>query len=1130
MTLNDATRAQNDAADPDRSTWLAANAGSGKTRVLTDRVARLLLRGVLPERILCLTFTKAAASEMQNRLFARLGEWAMLDDGALGAALSALGEPVPDAAALREARTLFARAIEAPGGLKIQTIHAFCAALLRRFPLEARVSPQFRELDERASQRLRTEVLDAMADGRDAHLVEAAAPAMTGTPDSLLADLARMLDMVLPGPSDDQICAAYGIAPGQTMDGLAARILDADTWSWLRGLIPALQGGAKTDQKTATLLAGLSGPDDAAVAALESVLLYRSGDKFGTAKLDTTPTKGARKDPVLAAAAPRFDALAQQVEAARETRLAIAAAARDRALYAFSRRYLELYGAEKARRGVLDFDDLILATRNLLAEPGVAEWVLWRLDGGIDHILVDEAQDTSPAQWQVIGHLAQEITAGLGARADRTRTLFVVGDKKQSIYAFQGADASGFDRMRADFAERLENTESPLRRRALAFSFRSAPQILQAVDATFEGRLASGFAPDETHVAFNAALPGRVDLWPVIDPAEDPEDGPWYQPVDHVGAQHHTVLLARRIARFIRNAIDQGQPIPELQGDTVVTRPVHAGDFLILVRRRQRLFSEIIRAAKQLDLPIAGADVLRVMAELAVRDIMALMQFLATPEDDLSLATALRSPLFGLSEADLYTLAHGRSRYLWPALRDARDQFPDTVDTLQDLFSQTDVLRPFELIERILTRHRGRQKLIGRLGTEAEDGIDALLAQALAYEATDVPSLTGFLEWAQADDLKIKRPADAGGQVLRVMTVHGAKGLEAPIVILPDCANWQNPNPGPIAQDADGMIWAAKADDAPQRHKNARAAAKAAATQERDRLLYVAMTRAEKWLIVAAAGQTGDGDDSWYAQVQDGLTRAGATRAPFDLDGQGPTEGLTLTSPQWGTLRPGAAPPPTVQTIPVLPAYLDRPAPAAPPRLTARSPSDLGGAKALSGADGDTTDVALARGTVLHALLEHLAALPPDTRMLAGQAFLDDTLRDADLAAAAPLGPEILAEAFAILNAPALAPLFAAGTLAEVPISAEIPGLGRIHGVIDRLIVKPDTVLAVDFKSNRTVPENPADTPEAILRQMGAYAAALAQIYPGRRIETAIVWTKTAERMDLQHSDVIAALARAGAS
>ena len=406
--------------------------------------------------------------------------------------------------------------------------------------------------------------------------------------------------------------------------------------------------------------------------------------------------------------------------------------------------------------------------------------MLYRLDGGIDHILVDEAQDTSPDQWDVVEKLAQEFTSGEGARSDVERTIFVVGDKKQSIYSFQGADPQAFDRMQQEFGRRLAESGSKLWDSTLEYSFRSSSAILSLVDILFENRAEAGFHKDSLHRAFKADLPGRVDLWPVVEKVEEDDDGDWTDPVDRPGARHHTVILAEKVAQSIKDMIDRGETIPE-DGETpgtFVRRKVQPGDFLILVQRRSDLFAEIIRACKALRLPIAGADRLKVGAELAVKDLAALLSFLATPEDSLSLATVLKSPLFGWTEQQLFDLAHRRQeQFLWAALRQRAEEFPETLDILNDLRGQIDFLRPYDLIERILTRHDGRRKLLGRLGAEAEDGINALLSQALAYERTDIPSLTGFLVWIQTDDLEIKRQMSGVGNMIRVMTVHGSKGL-----------------------------------------------------------------------------------------------------------------------------------------------------------------------------------------------------------------------------------------------------------------------------------------------------------------------------------------------------------------
>jgi len=1114
---DDATERQVQAARPDASTWLAANAGSGKTRVLTDRVARLLLADVEPQHILCLTYTKAAASEMQNRLFKRLGAWAMLDDDALRAALTELGaEGAITPRRLAHARTLFARAIETPGGLKIQTIHSFCASLLRRFPLEAGVSPQFSEMEDRAAALLREEIVEDFADGPRAPLIAALADHLTDTDFAALTAAVTAKRAAFAQPLDaGGLLELFDLPPGFDEAALAAEVFLGGEAELLARLRNVLAGGKSSDQKAAEKLAAITEPGLSDLPVLEGVFLTGAGAKEPfSAKLGSFPTKDLRTDH--ADLMEKIEPLMLRVEAARPRRLGLAAARKSRALHAFAAEFLPEYERRKQLRGWLDFDDLILKTRQLLNDPGVAAWVLYRLDGGIDHILVDEAQDTSPEQWDVIEKLAQEFTSGQGARPEVERTIFVVGDKKQSIYSFQGADPDAFDRMQAEFSRRLENAGTGLQDLTLEYSFRSAQAILQLVDLVFEGREQAGFHKEALHRAFKSDLPGRVDLWPVVEKVEDEDDRDWTDPVDRPGARHHTVVLAERIAQGIKEMIDRGETVP-VDGPAprrFRRRPVRAGDFLILVQRRSDLFAEIIRACKAARSPIAGADRLKVGAELAVKDLAALLRFLATPEDDLSLATVLKSPLFGWSEQELFDLAHRREkRFLWQALRDRAKEFPETLRVLNDLRDQTDFLRPYDLIERILTRHDGRRKLLGRLGAEAEDGINALLSQALAYERSAIPSLTGFLVWMETDDLEIKRQMGSAGDMIRVMTVHGAKGLEAPIVILPDTAKRRPPNMPEVMMAGEAPLWRTAAAEMPPALTRARDAALARQMYERLRLLYVALTRAEKWLIVAAAGDLDKTGDSWYQMVQAAMARAGAV--PQGLEG-GP--GLRYEVGDWTAPELTEAERRVSHSVP-LPGFLTHPAPPPVEPPSSLSPSDLGGAKALPGEEGQDEEAGKARGTHLHLLLEHLPALAREDWARVAENLLAD-LPGTERA-------ELLDEAAGVLDAPGLSQVFAPDSLAEVPVTAQLRAR-RIHGVIDRLIVSPERVLAVDFKTNATVPARAEDCPEGLLRQMGAYAAALAQIYPDRPVETAILWTRSAQMMALPHDLVSRALGRAG--
>ncbi|MFK7836970.1 MAG: double-strand break repair helicase AddA [Sulfitobacter sp.] len=1118
MMFDDATRAQIEAARPDASTWLGANAGSGKTRVLTDRVARLLLDGVAPQHILCLTYTKAAASEMQNRLFKRLGGWAMLPDDQLRTELLQLGiTGTLDAAHLRSARTLFALAIETPGGLKIQTIHSFCASLLRRFPLEAGVSPQFAEIEDRAADLLREDIVDQMAQGPDAPLITAIARFYTA------GDFGKLTRNIVSMRDAFQVAQSLGdilLLLGQPADLDAARIETSvflgSERALLDTMIPHLLAKGKDDGRAGVALQGI---DDFALSTLpefERLFLYGQGAKKAvpfTAKIGSFPTKLTRE--VLGTdVMDQLNAFMLRVEDARSARLALQAAEKSYALHLFAKQFLARYENAKQLRGWLDFDDLILKARALLTDRDVAAWVLYRIDGGIDHILVDEAQDTSPRQWDVIEKLADEFHSGSGARSNVDRTLFVVGDKKQSIYSFQGADPREFDRKAALFEDKISAAGKPFQHRSLDYSFRSSSAILRLVDTAFDPRRRPDFDKLTNHLAFKTALPGRVDLWPLVEKEADAEKPVWTDPLDRLSPKDSMVVLAQQIAGQIKEMTDPENPtyIPDdgQKPGTFVRRPVQAGDFLILVQRRSPLFSEIIRACKAADLPIAGADRLKVGAELAVKDLRALLAFLATPDDNLSLATALKSPLFGWSEQALFDLAFRRKGpVVWEALRHKEAEHPKTLKILHDMRSQVDFLRPYDLIERILTRHDGRKRLLARLGPEAEDGINAMLSQALAYERNDVPSLTGFIEWMQTDDLEIKRQIDSASNQIRVMTVHGSKGLEAPIVILPDTGQRDIKITAEIIKKDGVPLWRPAADDVPQDLRQTLDARKEAEHAERLRLLYVAMTRAEKWLIVAAQGSLPEDQTAWYQIAEEAMNHLNAVEV-------GSTGIRRFEEGNWGTLDPIAAR--TIQSqSSVLEPLFAQPLPIFSHPQEIQSPSDLGGAKALPCAQGEDSDAAMAYGSLVHALLENLPGLTE--RAFSAQA----TKLTAHVSQS--IAQQALAEVTTVLEAPTLAHVFEQDTLAEVAVTAEVSGT-RLHGIIDRLIIAPDHVLLIDYKTNRAVPQTANDCPEGVLRQMGAYAGMLAAIYPEHRIETAILWTATAKLMPLPHDLVTEALSR----
>ena len=1113
MKINDATRRQVEAAQPTRSTWLAANAGSGKTRVLTDRVARLLLDGVMPQNILCLTYTKAAASEMQNRLFRRLGRWTMLDNTDLLKELLELGvESTLNSEDIDRARTLFARAVEAPGGLKIQTIHSFCASILRRFPLEAGVSPQFVEIDERAQKILLDEVLEAIADQPERSSFDGIANHFTGMDiqDVLrsIIDLAHLFDA--PTTQDD-IWRSLNLEPGYQEKNLAEDCFLPNDAQLVFDLRLTLLSKVGNDHRAGVNLLEINGSElkAADLPILESVFLTKSGADPFSAKVGKFPTKKTQTEfPYMA----QVEALMMRVEGTRQNRLALRTAERTKALYEFSTEFLQAYHDRKQARGFLDFNDLILRTRSLMSDERVAAWVLFRLDGGIDHILVDEAQDTSPAQWDVIHLLAQEFTSGKGARADVERTIFVVGDKKQSIYSFQGADPEGFDRMRDQFAAQLLEIGQPFQSTTLDYSFRSSPVILGFVDQVFSNRV--GLGSRSSHLAYKSELPGRVDVWPVFQKPEKVEPGHWTDPVDEVSSDHQDKKLADALAGHIQ-ALIKTETLTQLDKNGVpFRRKITAGDFLILVQSRQKLlFREIHRACKEAALPIAGADRLKVAAELAVQDIQSLLSFLALPEDNLSLAEALKSPLFGWSEQDLFNLAQGRdSPFLWRSLQNRKMDFPDTVHRLVELRNIADFKRPFELVEHILTTQGGRAALLGKLGREAAEGIDALISQSLAYERGNTPNLTGFLVWLDADDLEIKRQMDGVGDKIRVMTVHGAKGLEAPIVVLPDTAARKSPKSRDVVDHHGIAVWKPNTKLIPNILTPTLDVIQSRQIEERDRLLYVALTRAESWVIVMGSGDIKESQECWYNIIQTAVLAKGAmplnTTAGIGLrheltpwEAGEPELGETIISnkyevPNWVI---------TKTSTPVLP-----PSP--------RSPSELGGEKIVNNDLTQANPNALRLGTAVHLLLETLPNVPHGKWGNVANLLIEKDIL-----------PLALSEVTKVLKNPNLSHIFTIDTLAEVDISAHLEELGGnpIQGSIDRLIISKKTVTAIDFKTNQTVPTEAKQVPEGILRQMGAYSSALSQIFPNHEIETAILWTKSQHLMQLPRHLVISSLERA---
>jgi ATP-dependent helicase/nuclease subunit A len=1092
------------ASHPGMSAWVAANAGAGKTYTLANRVARLLLADAPPEKILCLTFTKAAAAEMQHRLFKQLGEWSMLADEDLREKIRAIGA-APDN--LPKARRLFAKALETPGGLKVLTLHAFCQIVLTRFPVEARVPPGFDVLDEASARALmaaaRQNVLERAGSGA---LEDAIAFLATEISEVRLGDILetalggdrRKLDRFLERLADDVAADAvwrgHGVRRGTDPVGEFCAALGREV-AEIRAVGEWLQSGTKTDRKFAEGAAGFlaRGDDGEGFSHLRAWLMTNDGEPRKS--LATKSLSNARPDLL----AYLQDLQARFCEAEDRRRAAHAARLSEAALAVIGA-VRENYDLAKRRQGVLDYDDLITKTRALLERADMAQWVLYKLDNGIDHILVDEAQDTSPEQWAIVHKLSGEFFAGLGRDRTQPRTIFAVGDEKQSIFSFQGADPVQFDINRQRFERLAGAAGQPFADRTLATSRRSAPEILQFVDRVFADPAArAGLTSRDQpirHTAHRADAKGGIEFWTALKPPPAMTIDP-YLPVDAEQPESPVILLARRVADEIQGWLRSGAALPGRD------KPIAPGDIMILLPRREPFGGEVIRQLKLRDIPVAGADRVVLTEQIAVMDLIALGRFALLPEDDLNLAALLRSPLCNLGEDDLFDLCHGRGGILWQALVERKREaaFERAHIFLSDMLARADYLPPFEFFSHALTTLGGKRALIARLGPESADMIEEFLSLALTYERAHTPSLEGFLDWLSRGNTEIKRDMERGRDEVRVMTVHGAKGLEADIVILPDTTTLPD---GPsrkgkghlLYHDGD-VLFPVKDGEAPARILAARQAEKDEALREHRRLFYVALTRARDRLYICGfENKRGVGDGSWYALAEEAARALGREIRRHDEPALGFGHvGHDIHAPRQ------AAP----EAARTLPGWMTRPAPPdhAAPKLI--RPSDaLDAPEQTSLSPFRAEPWRFRRGNIVHALLARLPEVAPGARRARAVKFA--IAQGLAREAAEALAEEVLR----VLDDPAFAPAFSPSSRAEVAFLAELPELGpgaQVNGRVDRLAVTDAEVLILDFKTNRPPPSREEDVSPVYLVQMALYRAAAARIFPGRRIVCGLIWT-----------------------
>ena len=1040
--MNTVNKDQQKAADPTASVWVSASAGSGKTKVLTDRVLNLLLLNGAPEKLLCLTFTKTAAAEMANRINNTLKSWAIIPDSELADNIFALTNEAPEEETIKKARQLFAKTLETKGGMKIMTIHSFCQSILKRFPLEANVPPYFEVIDESQTKYI----------------------------------LKDAFEKVMSDPSL------------QTDFDILSKYLDEN------GLQELLQNILSNREDLLSLKEENASFESIFYKLKKKFNLYSYQsendiilENYSLEEFSLLTKRYLKKDQKEVLKKYLDDPLAQQV---LETSLAIQNFKNiqlTQSLLHIVFEILTIYQIQKKNQSLLDYDDLILNTKELLEKSFMSAWVLFKLDGGIDHILVDESQDTNPNQWAIIRMLAEEFFAGEG-RSDALRTIFAVGDKKQSIYSFQGADPNEFERMRLFFEKKVLASQNSFQNVPLNLSYRSVQPVLDMVNYLLQNKKAAqgvlNSSEKATHLAFRKESAGLVEIWPT-EPAEAKSSNEWQLPIRGQKPLSAMTRLAQKIALRIKKMLDEKE-ILESKG-----RPIEANDILILVQHRGPLMNEIIRCLKEQSIPVTGLDRLILTDHIAVQDLIALLRFVLLPTDDLNLACLLKSPLFNVSEEDLYHLCHLRTTHsLWEQVQNNR---PDLYIPLSDLLNRADTTAPFEFFAYVLGPLNGRTKFLSRLGMEVNEALDEFLTLVINFEVNNVPSLEVFLHWITSEKIEIKRDLEQKNlNAVRIMTVHGSKGLQGNIVFLPDTRFVSTKKPSLLFTKDHLPLWFAKSDCRTPTTQDLFDALDAAQMDEYRRLLYVAITRAcDRLYIGAYENQKKPKEGNWYDLICSSL--------PFAPDEDGI---IRLTSVQTTHIKKSEKKE-SLSTPINIPEWFYQSAPTEsfPPKPL--SPSKMAEEEPISDSPiSNNQALALRRGSFLHYLLQYLPDIAPHLRKSVAERMKPDDI-------------EIPEQLYQLLKNPQFAAFFSKDSLAEVPIIGSLNDQ-IISGQIDRMLVRENEVVIIDYKTNQHVPQNVEQVPSIYKTQMRTYKQLIKNIFPDKVVKAYLLWLQNITLMEIE--------------
>ena len=1118
------TKEQKIAANPELSVWVTANAGTGKTKVLTDRVLRLLLAGNDHNSILCLTYTKAAASEMYERIYDRLIKWSIMGHQELVENISELISRMPTEDEILLSRRLFAMVASGVDDISIQTIHAFCQSLLQKFPLEAGINPGFSIIEEAKSKELIEEAKSillnniSIAEDDNNNLIEAFKYLVSVKSEYAIDDIIAAIiynfskirsllehhgdiDSFIRHISDE-----LDVRLDASLDDIELEILSFDRDN-IKYIADILVTGGLRDKKYSQSIYSILAKKDLDIDYNEyiSIFFTKKNEKRKISSLVTKKIleENPRIEDLIAFEQSRLESILEQIKSVK-TFLA------SRNFLYIAAEIINIYSALKNNSNYIDHDDIIYYSLILLDQPDISSWILYKLNYKISHILLDESQDTSPDQWKLMTKLTEDFFSGDSINEERSPTLFIVGDEKQSIYSFQGANIeSYFNELKRLKSINKNNISFNFNTVDMNLSFRSTEAVLNIVDYIFNKPEFKNAVSDNDllikHNIYRKNQAGLVEIWSNINDDEKKSDL-WQLPKEYRQENNEEVQLAKRIADQIAVRINENRVLKSKN------RPVRAGDFLILVEKRTALIHSISRFLKDKGINVAPSDRISLNSEIAIADIISLSKFLLLPQDDLSLAEALKSPLFNLSEENLFLLSYNREdKTLWHSLQFSED-FLVIEQEIKQLLADVDYISPFQLYTNILEKNLGRKKFVARLGEAVNEVINEFMAMVLDFEVNNPNSLQEFVRWFENNsDTDIKRQNDSSSDHVRIMTVHGSKGLQAPIVILADISK-QDKDISPPIFDIDNklLLWSAKSDEDSSYYKNLKQLNKQKIRDEKLRLLYVAITRAEdEFYACGLSKYKGDDSSRWYNILQNCLKDIGSE---FSLEDG--LKGYRYSLYDNISIEKDIIEIEENKNNIEVPQFFYEEYKSdisdnsiSPSKLESDNNDNI---QEINSPLYPKINIPAIRGNIIHELL-HLLPKHDLNRLEESINNLLDLY--VELGGLESLKEEIYQTVLNIFQNDSLAFIYDNDAYSEIPVKGYY-NTKIVSGTIDRIVKLDDNnLLIIDYKTSKNPPRFSSDVDDAYIKQMALYKKVVADIFPKMNIECAILWVSSADLM-----------------